>query len=242
MLTLLTPTGDRHAAFALCERWMRQQTLWGRREIQWIVVDDGDVPVTPTLGQEYLRRERGTDAPVESFCHNLLEGLARVRGSRLLLIEDDDYYAPDHLEKMTELLRHPGVLLVGDPHLRYYHLGHRHWRAMDNTGSALCQTGMKAELVEFLVEIVRTRLVLRLFDVDVTLWRYTPKPYVARLPLNTVVGIKGLPGRHGLGIGHRDDLLQTWTADPDLVALQTWIGGDVEAYRGFGAALDGGRV
>jgi hypothetical protein len=44
----------------------------------------------------------------------------------------------------------------------------------------------------------------------------------------TVVGIKGLPGRAGLGVGHRPGT--GWTPDPDFVRLRSWIGDDVDSY------------
>jgi hypothetical protein len=45
---------------------------------------------------------------------------------------------------------------------------------------------------------------------------------------NTVVGIKGLPGRKGLGLGHRPD--HRFTPDPDFAKLREWIGADAEHY------------
>ena len=69
VITLITPTGDRHEAFALCEKWIGRQSYIG--QIQWVVVDDGHEPTETTLGQEVLRPE-----PVEgySLCRNLVLG------------------------------------------------------------------------------------------------------------------------------------------------------------------------
>ena len=55
MIQLLTPTGMRPEAFALCERWMAAQTYDG--PCTWFVVDDGAVPLklTPPPGWRCTR-------------------------------------------------------------------------------------------------------------------------------------------------------------------------------------------
>lgn len=42
MLTLVTATGARPEAWALCERWMLRQTFAG--PVRWVIVDDGPEP------------------------------------------------------------------------------------------------------------------------------------------------------------------------------------------------------
>jgi hypothetical protein len=46
-----------------------------------------------------------------------------------------------------------------------------------------------------------------------------------------VVGMKGLPGREGIGIGHNPN--GPWTVDPALRILREWIREDVEFYQEY---------
>lgn len=41
-VTVITPTGDRHAAFNRCVQWVTSQTV---PVTQWIIVDDGEIPL-----------------------------------------------------------------------------------------------------------------------------------------------------------------------------------------------------
>ena len=87
MVTLLTPTCDQPTGMALCELYMARQTFHDWAPLQWIVVDDGVVPATLTLGQHYVRRERGADTGAQSLAKNLLAALPLVEGEYLILIE-----------------------------------------------------------------------------------------------------------------------------------------------------------
>ena len=42
MLQIITATGARPEALALCHRWMRAQTYTG--QVLWLIVDDGPAP------------------------------------------------------------------------------------------------------------------------------------------------------------------------------------------------------
>ena len=149
MITAITPTGDRHLAFALCQRWMSQQTV---KPGQWIVIDDGKIPMQPLMPMEYVRRNPGpkplvlpnnprllsprlrrqhTIAEVQrlkqpkggwvSIYKNLQAAIPLIRGDKILFIEDDEYYAPTYVETMCKLLDEHE--LVGIKYSRYYHLG-----------------------------------------------------------------------------------------------------------------------
>lgn len=234
MLTLLTTTCDQPAGFALCESFMRRQTIWGRQAIEWIVVDDGDVPIQPTCGQRYLRRQREPDCTgAQSLCRNLLAGLDAATGDAIAIVEHDDWYAPWHLERMLEQLARPHVQIAGDLRQRYYHVRRRQWRVFQNRGACLCQTAFRIALRPFVQDVVQARLWRNSYGVDTQLWTTVPRQQQALVPVDSVVGIKGLPGRPGLGIGHRPN--DSWSDDPDLVMLRAWIGPDAARYAPFGA-------
>lgn len=232
-LTVLTVTCDQPIGFALCEHYLARQT-WPLEQVQWIVVDDGVEPITPTRGQEYHRRQRepgGTG--VDSFCRNLLEGLSHVQGTHLAFFEHDDWYAPTHLEQLVQQLHDGPSLAAGDDDQRYYNVATRQWRTWKNVGACLCQTMMRRAAVARLEEVIHGCLTRQSYGVDTTFWRGVPTSRRAIAKTHTVVGIKGLPGRAGLGFGHRPD--EKWTADPSLEQLRRWIGRDADRYADLGA-------
>ena len=144
MVTLITPTGDRIEAFELCRRWMSLQT---KGQFQWIVVDDGYTPLPDYLqaGTEYVRRE-----PKEGENHtlplNLKLAVSLIKGNKILIIEDDDYYGPDYIAIMSEWL--DKFQLVGECCARYYHVPTMRYRRIGYSQHAsLSQTGFRAELI-----------------------------------------------------------------------------------------------
>jgi len=223
-ITVITPTCDRPVGLALAERFVARQT---RPPDEWIVADGGTVRATCTQGQTHLHTPSAPGAT--NFCDNLLAGVAAARGDLIAFIEDDDWYAPTHLEQLERQLARPGTLAAGDDDQRYYNLAARAWRTYQNLGACLCQTMFRRELLGRFVEIVKERRRLNSYGVDTTFWRAVLSERRALEPSHTVVGIKGLPGRAGLGVGHRPD--EKWHADPELRQLRAWIGAhDLETY------------
>lgn len=222
-ITLITPTSDRPVAFALCERWMARQTYAG--EVRWIVVDDGATPVECTRGQTHVclhaQQER-----VDSFRMNLLAGLLYVETPLVAIIEDDDWYHPDYLAELAKGLE--GRDIYGEGRAKYYNVSTRRHRVHGNISHAsLCQTGFRAGLVGWLRDHIRNH---RSIFVDLALWQHAPTPLKHVAPDSRhAVGIKGLPGKAGIGIGHRMD--ERFPVDADGSILNSWIGKeDAEVY------------
>lgn len=221
-VTLLTPTADQPTGFLLCEAYMARQTVWGALDLEWLVVDDGDTPCRPTLGQTHLRRERPPgQTGARSLCENLLAGTAAAQGDVVIIIEHDDWYAPQHLESMLWLLS--TNRLAGDGAQRYYNLPMRRWRVYPNKGACLCQTGFQRCLTKNFERTVRECLEADNYGIDGRFWGDIPREYWALASLESVCGIKGLPGRAGLGVGHRPTA-QGWTEDPLGAQLRAWVG------------------
>jgi len=226
MLTLLTATGGRPAAWALCERWMARQDYAG--PVRWIIVDDGPEPQPVTFRRDgwqlVLVRPSPHWAPGQNTqARNLLKGLAAVDpADNLVIIEDDDWYAPDWLTTVAAELQH--AELVGEHRARYYNVQQRRGRQLVNTGHAsLCSTAMRGSALLDFADACRSRPKF----IDLELWR---RPRDRRLfGGHRVVGIKGLPGRGGIGMGH--DAGFKGEADPTGALLRDWIGCDEEAYR-----------
>jgi len=235
MLTLLTPTGCRPEAWALCERWMLRQTYAG--PVRWVIVDDGSIAHPITFEREGWTLDIVRPAPFwrlrdNTQARNLAAGLAVIdAGARVVVIEDDDWYAPDWLQQVdAELDRVP---LVGEKRARYYNVAmrvaheHRNERNASLSATACRDEGLMA---------LRRAVAQRERFIDLTLWR-DPKPQRSTFSGHRVVGIKGLPGRSGIGVGHNADLRGTVDAPGNI--LRAWVGADAEAYQPFAGRRHG---
>lgn len=228
MITLITPTGDRPEAFALCEYWMSRQT--STEDVQWIVVDDGSVPTCVTQGQEYVRRTRKPGDTSHSLGVNLEAAIPLVKGKKILIIEDDDYYSKTYVETMSRWLEDHS--LVGERGAKYYHLNdqsYRFWK--DHKHASLCRTGFRAELLPHLKLTIR-KMKPGDWRIDLSLWENyhgNKKAYESSSSGRAIcVGIKQMPGR--VGVTHKG--IDT-TRDPDLSKLKEWLGDDFAAYSRF---------
>lgn len=219
MLKLLTATGARPGAWSICEQLMARQTYAG--PVLWIIVDDGaeQQPVTfrrPGWEVHIVRPLPPWQPGQNTQARNLREGLAFVMPEdRLAIIEDDDYYAPGYLADVAKWLdRHP---LVGESHARYYNVATKRGQQLNNARHAsLCSTAMRDEGLRAFRKAVETADKF----IDMQLWRACPgRLYRTR----HVVGIKGLPGRGGIGCGHDRSFGRP-------MKLADWIGEDAALY------------
>lgn len=226
MLTLLTCTGARPEAWANCQRLMRAQDYAG--PVRWVIVDDGPEAMPVTFEREgwqlILCRPDPLWQPGQNTqCRNMLEGL-RVAGSgaRLVIIEDDDWYSPGWLTTIARELE--SCELVGEMRARYYNVQTRIARQLRNDKHAsLCATALRGRALETLRWVCDRGSKF----IDLDLWKkHKPSRLISG---NRVVGIKGLPGRGGIGMGHRADL--QGDHDTDGAILRAWIGSDAELYQ-----------
>lgn len=236
MLTLITPTGARPAAFALCENYMARQTYTGA--VRWIIVDDGAPPARfSVLRDGWARHIIRPDPPwrpgENTQGRNLKAAIGAARSLaeiddedlQILIIEDDDWYHPAYLEKMAEDLRRAD--LVGEGDARAYNVRHRRWIQLRNREHAsLHSTAMRGAAIDAF-EAVLARPALYY---DLNLWRAAPTSRRIA-PRNFSVGIKGMAGRPGLARGHG---FQEGSPDPSGEKLIEWIGAeDAAAYAPF---------
>ncbi len=221
-LSLVTCTGGRPEAFALCERWMARQTA---QPYEWIVVDDCDPTTETTLGQ--VRVE-----PTPKWCgattfgRNMLAALERVSGDAVAFIEDDDWYAPDYLENTLRMLSL--APMVGEGWARYYNVRTRTWATRCNAAHATtASTACRAECIPAIVDVINES---HTYCYDLGMWKAVQETALV-LNVHKYVGIKGMPGRPGLADGHRDASISG--PDPELKKLREWIGDDADLYRHF---------
>lgn len=222
MLHLLTATGARPEAWAICERLMAAQDYPG--PVTWIIVDDGPEPQPLTFerpGWEIVvirpgplwREGQNTQA------RNLLVGLQCIGDdARVAIAEDDDWYAPGYLSAVSEWL--DSADLVGESVTRYFHVPNR--VAHENTPvkyACLFSTAVKGEALQALRSVCEQPVEF----IDIELWRY----FRGSRALHTThycVGIKGLPGRRGITRAH------TLTGRANPARLREWIGTDADLY------------
>ncbi len=228
-ISVITPTCNRPVAFALLETWMARQT---RQPDEWIVSDGGTIPVVCRQGQRHLHAPMPPGAG--NFAANLLRALDAVTGDVVIVAEDDDWYAPTHLETLASQLAESGVVMAGDDQQRYYNIRQRKWRLFNNRGASLCQTGFHASVIPTVRAVIQECRTKQTYGVDGALWARHPDTVKSLKRSHTVLGIKGLPGQVGLGIGHRPQA--GWTPDRTGQQLRAWIGADADRYLSLSAA------
>lgn len=221
MLTLLTATGCRPEAWAICAQLAANQDYQG--PVRWVIVDDGPEPQPYAdcvwLDIEIIRPEPFWKPGQNTQARNLAAGLERIGDDEQVIIwEDDDYYASGYLSAVAEWLSGDNEL-VGESHARYYNVATGKGKRNTNSGHAsLCSTAMKGEALSYFRRCVEAADTF----IDINLWRGfkgRKKLYQA----DYVVGIKGLPGRAGIGVGHRPH----WGEPMDP---RPWLGADASLY------------
>ena len=225
MLQIITATGARPEALALCHHWMRAQTYTG--QVLWLIVDDGPAPSPIEKMPDNWRTVVIRPAPFwqpgqNTQARNLLRGIdALDRKYPVVCFEDDDHYAPDWLDTVVREL--DKAELVGERMARYYNIATRTGRQLNNQQHAsLCATAMRGSAIDSFHRACRANEKF----IDLTLWRSHKSKHL--FGGHRVTGIKGLPGRGGIGMGHKKDF--QGQRDPDGSLLRSWIGEDAERY------------
>lgn len=220
-ITLITPTGDRQLAFERCEYYINRQTV---KPDQWIISDDSSSdPTRPilsfrqSLNQEIYTRPYSPNQK-KSFTGNILNCLAHIKYDKIFVIEDDDWVHPRYIERSLERIR--DFDLIGQPYAIYYNIAQQRWRKnMNDKRASFCETVFRSNCIPIVQEACAVR---NSAFVDAKLWRH-PTP-TKRLfgDERLVVGLKGLPGRSGIGIGHRCG--PSYKYDPKWKKLKELIG------------------
>lgn len=224
MLTLITATGSRPEAFANCQRWMARQTY--DKPVRWIIVDDGQEPQEINFDKpqwliDVLRPEPFWSGQ-NTQPRNLQAALNVIHGdTKVVIIEDDDWYAPDWLSVVAEALdKHE---LVGEKIPNYYNVTQRVWRQFtDAKHASLCATGMRGAALNTFRSVCRPAIQF----IDVLLWQAHSNQSL--IPGRRVIGIKGLAGRKGIGVGHSTRF--QGQQDPSGEVLKDWLGEDAKFY------------
>lgn len=239
MIVLITPTGARLDQFKLCAGFMIRQTYEGG--VKWIIVDDAS-PLTTNIVQDDFRK--GWDIikvyPVPRWrgqntqARNLRAGLDTMVKNydlkdveAIFIIEDDDYYRPEYLSKMMEQKK--DFWAWGETRTVYYNVKWRRFLINGNIShSSLFQTAFTPDLLnEF-------RATMNHKFIDAGFWKVVKNK---NLFFNNFlsVGIKGMPGRGGIGAGH--SLGMTMSNDIEMRYLRKLIGlQDAQLYERYYSA------
>lgn len=238
-ISVITCTGDRPICFDLLKQWMENQIL---KPMEWIIIDDGKTPMSKDIVDSLpsyatlLRREPLSTDPKHTMNINLLSALKFVQGDFIAFMEDDEYYAPEYLSAMNERMKNHSV--VGICKSRYYHLPTAHYCIHLNMDHAsLAQTIMSIEHLEKFKQLldgdpfVDIRIWTDIVGVDI--WGKKGFNSAGHVFNNgrgilfddvftkefLYVGMKGMPGRTGIGSGHKG----LGRFDPNFTMLKTWI-------------------
>ncbi|MCJ7874832.1 glycosyltransferase family A protein [Phaeobacter sp. J2-8] len=230
---ILTPTGDRAAAFARCAQMVADQSLQPR---QWVIVDDGRVPLTDQMPlpeqATYVRRAPHPEDPPHTLSSNLLAGLPHIEADKVLIFEDDDWYAPLYSEYLLPFL--DNYQLVGLQDIRYYHLRGSAWKhGHQPKHTAFAQSAFRRGHAWAHLEAVCRSGFPHIRErglVDRHWWQSFEgsKRLIDGHP-GLSLGIKGGFGRPGLASGHDRGEID-YLPDPDGSYLKNALGPDCAYY------------
>lgn len=235
MIALITPTGARKDQFELCYKWMKRQTYQG--EVLWIIVDDA-VPFTTKIIQPDFRENwetvkiyptpRWTGQNTQA--RNIREGMRYLKENydkssidAIFIIEDDDYYKPHYLQAMMDELN--GFWLIGETQTVYYNVVYRRFVTNPNRHHAsLFQTAFTWDEIPILEQCYKSPFI------DAEMWKRGLNKHLFHQGTLSV-GMKGMPGRGGIGAGHRGAILQH--GDLQMRYLTKLIGTDAKYYERY---------
>jgi len=223
----LTPTGMRPEGLALLSEYLNAQTYQG--PLTWIIVDDCDPGTREpcmrdgiavhTIRPEW-RWQSGDNTQAACMAAGLtLPGV----DDAIVILEDDDVYLPDHVLNVLDGLKRAD--LVGERDSCYYNVATGRWRVLGGKYHAsMCSVGCKGWATDHLLRLCQGGGSM----LDMRLWR-TFDGSKKLFKSHNVIGIKGLPGRPGIGVGHRNRFGQPDTNN----TLRTWIGDYANNYDIF---------
>jgi hypothetical protein len=190
--------------------------------VRWVIVDDGPVPQPVTFAREgwtlqVIRPEPYWQPGQNTQARNLAAGLAVIGDERVVVIEDDDYYSPTWLSRVSGWLDKADM--VGECMARYFNIATNSGKQLHNRAHAsLCSTAVKGPGLAALREAVATKDRF----IDMTMWRGFDGSKLLK-DSRLTVGIKGMPGRGGIGCGHDRNF-------GNRMNLRDWIGEDAGLY------------
>lgn len=226
-VTVITVGGGRQEALTLCEKYMSRQTYKG--EIQWIFIEDEPSnPMKLTMGQEIYEGPLLYTPGINTQRYNLDLALQKVKGEYVIIWENDDFFGPEYIEIMLHYLKYNAM--VGECDTVYYSIPSKSYLPMNNFKHAsTTQTAFRKSSIPFFQKALHSGE--KYFDI--TLWAMAREGNISSCLFSMpgkklCVGMKGLPGRGGIGVGHRP---QKFIDDSDGRKLRELLGLDAKNYK-----------
>ncbi len=236
MIALITPTGARPYQFELCQTWMSKQTYKGK--VTWFIVDDS-IPrstdgVTDNFKPEWTICKIYPSPPwrigQNTQARNITAGIKALIDNykiedieAIFIIEDDDYYRPNYLERM--MANFQSYHLIGERNTIYYNVQWRRHITNSNTiHASLFQTAFKYDVLNTFIGCTMNKFM------DCVFWSKVSNRNLF-YENDLAVGIKGMPGRNGIGAGHSRAM--SMINDSNMVYLRSLIGEDARYYERF---------
>lgn len=227
-ISVITPTANRDYSLSLLNEWMRRQTV---QPHEWIVVDGSfsKNSYSPTHEKAISIRTHPHPDGGTNFRNNLREGLRAATGDVILIMEDDEKYSNDHIERTLFGLE--GHDVVVNTALRYYNIRSLWYK--EGCSPSLCRVGFTKRMGWSMLQAIERceRLVSTSVDFE-----FVDATHPNKIHVPTTVSMKGMYA-NGLTIAHTEKPRFGVSYDPDLRVLRSWINDDVFYYDGFiGAA------
>jgi hypothetical protein len=228
-ITAITCTGDRPIQFSICSRIMNRMNP---RPAQWIIVDDGYVPICSTylpIWATYIRREPSKNDEKMTLSLNMLEGLKHVKYDSLIFIEDDDYYPSAYISTM--LTNSQNYEAYGAGWKRFFQLStnayYEFHQPMETVTASMILNGKNA--IEFWR--INCEKYIDGNGLDTYFWRdFEGNKYIHKDKSNMSIGIKAWGVGRGGGYAPSHVTMQGFKSDNARSKLREWIGNDDLAW------------
>ena len=237
MIVLITPTGSRYDQIMLCAHYMKRQTYEGK--VLWLIVDDGVKRTTDSITTEFkcnweivkLYLTPSWRPGQNTQARNLYTATEHLRLNYseddiegIFIIEDDDYYKANYLEEMMK--RFGDYDIIGEKNTVYYNVKWRnYYRHPNTTHASLFQTAFSIKALSLFEQSLGVKFI------DCLFWEKGVNKHLFNAG-DLAVGMKGIPGRAGIGMGHNRN--SGMTNDLALHKLRELIGDDCEFYASYG--------
>ena len=220
----LTLTGDRHETLNQARYYFKRSYL--EQPVDWVVIDDGIKPYNPGDCVYFRRTPDGPLSLARQFTF-AFEHLSRLGYTDIVICEDDDWYSNVRIQLQIEALNY--VDLHGWNKSFYYNVKNRVYHQNKNRNHAsLYESAMKMDITKLLVKRIKAHRLGSFIDIE--LWKIKCNSSLDEQN-GHCVGIKGLPGRLGLGMGHKPG--RQYLPDKELIKLKNLINKDVRYYEIF---------
>jgi hypothetical protein len=218
----VTCTGARWDLFDLCAKWVQHQV---RQPDLWIVAVDTDEPM-PDVDATMLRIPKMPDGWKHRF-GPASWALGQVMRSApddmaIVVMEDDDYYMPSHIETIERHLSPERPMTFGDTELRF-NLPASRWQQLATRGAVEGVVGLLPSYRDHFIKTLES-----------------PKRWLKQewsYPGYTSIGIKGvgfgLPGRAGVTRKHITNhfkVTKKMRPDPDHTIFRKHLGQHADDY------------